>query len=145
MSPSINKHSDSVFWFDVMPHGEERFISVYVIHDEKTVLIETGPASSNTNLVKGLNSIGIGLEDVDYIIPTHIHLDHFGGGGHMMNLCPNAKAIVHPKAYVHVSNIDKWWNQKKVLNIKNTFIKNYCHYEKNQINFIKKKLNSAKL
>ena len=92
-----------------MPHGEERFISVYVIHDEKTVLIETGPASSNTNLVKGLNSIGIGLEDVDYIIPTHIHLDHFGGGGHMMSLCPNAKAIVHPKAYVHVSNIDKWW------------------------------------
>jgi len=92
-----------------MPHGEERFISVYVIHDEKTVLIETGPASSNTNLVKGLNSIGIGLEDVDYIIPTHIHLDHFGGGGHMMSLCPNAKAIVHPKAYVHVSNIDQWW------------------------------------
>ena len=45
----------------------------------------------------------------------------------------------------NIKNIDKWWNQKKVLNIKNTFIKNYCHYEKNQINFIKKKLNSAKL
>ena len=108
-SPSINKHSDSVFWFDVMPHGEKNFVSVYVIIDEKTVLIETGPASSTSNLVQGLNSIGIGLEDVDYVVPTHIHLDHFGGGGHIMNLCPNAKAVVHPKAYKHVSNIDNWW------------------------------------
>ena len=107
--PSINKHSDTVFWFDVMPHGEERFISVYVIVEEKTVIIETGPASSNSNLVEGLNSMGISLEDIDYIVPTHIHLDHFGGGGHMMRLCPNAKAIVHPKAYTHVANIDRWW------------------------------------
>ena len=79
VSPLINKHSDSVFWFDVMPHGEKNFVSVYVILDEKTVLVETGPTSSNTNLVKGLNSIGIGLDEIDYIVPTHIHLDHFGG------------------------------------------------------------------
>ncbi len=109
VSPSIHKHSDSVFWFDVMPHGERNFVSVYVILDEKTVLVETGPASSNTNLVEGLNSLGVEMEDIDFIVPTHIHLDHFGGGGHIMDICPNAKAVVHPKAYKHVSSIDDWW------------------------------------
>jgi len=105
----IHKHSDSVFWFDVMPRGEKRFISVYLVFDEKIALIETGPASSNSNLVKGIGAAGVSLEDIDYIVPTHIHLDHFGGGGHIMDLCPNAKAVVHPKAYKHVSVIDHWW------------------------------------
>ena len=109
MTPSIHKHSDSVFWFDLMPRGEEKFISVYVILDEKITIIETGPASSNSNLVDGIKALGVSLEDIAYIVSTHIHLDHFGGGGHMMALCPNAKAVVHPKAYKQVSTIDRWW------------------------------------
>ena len=50
------------------------------------------------------------MSDIDYIVPTHIHLDHFGGGGHIMNVCENASAVVHPNAVYHVSNIDKWWS-----------------------------------
>ena len=59
-----------------MPHGEKRFVSVYVIIEEKTVLIETGPASSNSNLVEGLDSMGIKLEDIDYIVPTPVSYTH---------------------------------------------------------------------
>ena len=109
VTSSIYKHSDNVFWFDVMPRGEEKFVSVYIIIDEKIALIETGPASSNVNLQNGIEAAGINLKDIDYIIPTHIHLDHFGGGGHIMDLCHNAQAVVHPKAYKHVSTIDRWW------------------------------------
>ena len=109
VTSSIYKHSDNVFWFDVMPKGEEKFVSVYIIIDEKIALIETGPASSNVNLQNGIEAAGINLKDIDYIVPTHIHLDHFGGGGHIMDLCHNAQAVVHPKAYKHVSAIDRWW------------------------------------
>ncbi|MEE3242476.1 MAG: MBL fold metallo-hydrolase [Candidatus Thermoplasmatota archaeon] len=105
----IHKHSDSVFWFDLMPRGEKKFISVYMIVDEKVALIETGPASSNSNLLEGIEAMGLSLGDINYVIPTHIHLDHFGGGGHIMDLCQNAKAVVHPKAYTHVSAVERWW------------------------------------
>ena len=109
MAVSINKHSENIFWFDLCPNDESNFISIYLIIDEKIALIETGPASSHTNLVRGIESTGLSLSDVDYVIPTHIHLDHFGGGGHIMEVCKKAKAIVHPKAYKHVSEIDAWW------------------------------------
>ena len=109
MTISINRHSENIFWFDLSPNKELEFISIYLVVDDKIALIETGPACSLDNLVSGIKSTGLKLEDIDYVVPTHIHLDHFGGGGHIMELCKNAKALVHPKAYKHVSNIEKWW------------------------------------
>ena len=106
----INRHNDNLLWFDLQPNGEQEFITIYILLDDKITLIETGPACSHSNLVEGINKAGIALSEIDFIVPTHIHLDHFGGGGHIMQVCENAKAIVHPKAARHVSNIDKWWS-----------------------------------
>ena len=113
MSLSINKHNNNLFWFDLSPNGEHKFISIYLIKDEKNVIIETGPACSNKSLVAGIESAGLALSDIDYVIPTHIHLDHFGGGGHIMELCKNAMAVLHPKACKHVVEIDNWWKGSK--------------------------------
>ena len=109
MTISIKRHSENIFWFDLSPNKELEFISIYLVVDDKIALIETGPACSLDNLVSGIKSAGLKLEDVDYVVPTHINLDQFGGGCHIMELCKNAKALVHPKAYKHVSNIEKWW------------------------------------
>jgi glyoxylase-like metal-dependent hydrolase (beta-lactamase superfamily II) len=106
----INQHNSKLFWFDLEPNDEKEFITIYILVDDKITLIETGPACSHNNLVEGITKTGINLSDIDYIVPTHIHLDHFGGGGHIMERCQNAKAVVHPKAVSHVSNIEKWWS-----------------------------------
>lgn len=109
MALEINQHNEKLFWFDLEPNNEREFITIYILIDDKITLIETGPACSHDNLVEGITKAGIGLSDIDYVVPTHIHLDHFGGGGHIMNVCENASAVVHPNAVYHVSNIDKWW------------------------------------
>ena len=44
-----------------------------------------------------------------------------------------------------LKNIDEWWNDKKVSNIKNNFIRDYCFYEKNPVDEITKRLNQVKL
>jgi len=106
----IKQHNSKLFWFDLEPNNEKEFITIYILKDEKITLIETGPACSHANLIKGINNAGLALSDIDFIVPTHIHLDHFGGGGHIMEVCHNAKAVVHPNATYHVSNIDKWWS-----------------------------------
>jgi len=106
----INRHNSNLLWFDLQPNGEQEFITIYILLDDKITLIETGPACSHSNLVEGINKAGIALSEIDFIVPTHIHLDHFGGGGHIMQVCENAKAVVHPKVVRHVSNIDKWWS-----------------------------------
>ncbi|MFL2940394.1 MAG: hypothetical protein BEU01_00610 [Marine Group III euryarchaeote CG-Epi4] len=110
MTIDINRHNSKLFWFDLQPNEEREFITIYIIVDEKITLIETGPACSHKNLVEGINKAGFTLSDIDFIVPTHIHLDHFGGGGHIMEVCENAKAVVHPNAVYHVSNVNKWWS-----------------------------------
>ena len=110
MTIEINRHNSNLFWFDLEPNDEKEFITIYILIDDKITLIETGPACSHDNLVEGITKAGITLSDIDFIVPTHIHLDHFGGGGHIMDVCENAKAVVHPNAVYHISNIDKWWS-----------------------------------
>ena len=110
MTIDIKRHNTKLFWFDLEPNNEKEFITIYILIDNKITLIETGPACSHDNLIRGINKAGFTLSDIDFIIPTHIHLDHFGGGGHIMEVCQNAKAVVHPNAVYHISNIDKWWS-----------------------------------
>jgi len=44
----------------------------------------------------------LGMKGLDYIIPTHIHIDHAGATGRMAQLYPRAKVVVHPAGQKHV-------------------------------------------
>src|SRR5690625_6106544 len=50
----------------------------YVIDEAELTLVETGPSPSVKYVKRGLESLGFSLDDVKYIIVTHIHLDHSG-------------------------------------------------------------------
>src|SRR5699024_100755 len=52
---------------------------------------------------KGLESLGFSLDEVKYIIVTHIHLDHSGGAGLLLQQCPNATVIVHERGARHLA------------------------------------------
>ncbi|MBP2257206.1 MBL fold metallo-hydrolase [Virgibacillus alimentarius] len=74
----------------------------YVIDEEALTLVETGPSPSIKYVKKGLTSLGFSLNDVKYIIVTHIHLDHSGGAGVLLKDCPNATVVVHPRGARHL-------------------------------------------
>ena len=66
--------------------------AIYVLVQQgRVALIETGCNSAVSRVVKALNEIGIARVDVDFVIPTHVHLDHAGGAGAMMREFPNAR------------------------------------------------------
>ena len=48
-------------------------------------------------------------EAVDYVIVTHVHLDHAGGAGEMMRLLPQATLVVHPRGARHMIDPAKLW------------------------------------
>lgn len=79
----------------------------YVIDEEELTLIETGPSPSVKYIKKGLETLGFALEQVKYIIVTHIHLDHAGGAGLLLRECPNAKVVVHPRGERHLIDPSK--------------------------------------
>lgn len=75
---------------------------IYVLEEEELTIIETGPSPSVPYIKEGLEALGHDLTEVKYIILTHIHLDHGGGAGRLLQLCPNATIIVHPKGKRHL-------------------------------------------
>jgi len=79
----------------------------YVIAEEELTLVETGPSPSLKYIKKGLETLGFTLDDVKYVIVTHIHLDHAGGAGLLLQECPNAKVVVHPRGERHLIDPSK--------------------------------------
>ncbi|GAA0493123.1 MBL fold metallo-hydrolase [Salinibacillus aidingensis] len=82
----------------------EKRTGSFVLHDEKLTIIETSASPSVPHLLEGLKELDIEPEEVNYIIVTHIHLDHAGGAGVFLEKCPNATVVVHPKGKRHLAN-----------------------------------------
>jgi glyoxylase-like metal-dependent hydrolase (beta-lactamase superfamily II) len=94
--------------------GFDRFIGSWVCRFEKTVVIDVGPSSSVIKLIDSLKAMGI--HHVDYVLLTHIHMDHAGGLGEFLDHFTTARAICHSKAVSHLLDPSKLWaNSQKTL------------------------------
>ncbi len=75
----------------------------YLVREgERVAFVDTGTTHTVPWLLEILAELGLGPGNVDYVIPTHVHLDHAGGSGALMRQCPNATLIVHPKGAPHL-------------------------------------------
>nr|CAA6829440.1 MAG: Beta-lactamase related protein [uncultured Thiotrichaceae bacterium] len=75
----------------------------YLIQEgDAAAFVDTGTYHTVPYLLQVLQELDIPVENVQYVIPTHIHLDHAGGAGELMAHCPNATLITHPKGAPHM-------------------------------------------
>jgi len=81
--------------------------TVYFLTGEQKALVDCGPATSLKPVSDGIEHLGYDIRDLDYIIVTHIHLDHSGGVGTLLKLTPGAKVIAHQKAAKHLVDPSK--------------------------------------
>lgn len=80
-----------------------KLAACYMIREGDTVaFVDTGTYHTIPLLMEVLADQGLGADNVHYVIPTHVHLDHGGGAGELMARCPNATLIVHPKGAPHI-------------------------------------------
>ena len=73
-----------------------------VVHEGRTAFVETGTSRSVPQLLAALDSLGLSRDAVDWVFITHVHLDHAGGAGQLMQALPNAKAVLHPRGAPHM-------------------------------------------
>ena len=78
-----------------------------LIENNHAVYIDVGTNHSSSRLLAALSAKNIPREHVDYVIVTHIHLDHAGGAGKLMQLLPNAQLVVHPRGARHLIDPSK--------------------------------------
>ncbi len=93
---------------DTKMHGLEGITAAYVLGAEKTALVETGPKTSVEHVLAGLERAGI--ESLDWIVVTHIHLDHAGAAGTLLKHFPEASVAVHSIGAPHLKDPAKLWS-----------------------------------
>ena len=87
---------------DLNFQGAEKVIAAYLLEtDAGLALIETGPASTIDTLVRGVESLGRDVADIRDLLVTHIHLDHAGAAGLLMQRNPEARLYVHEVGAPH--------------------------------------------
>jgi glyoxylase-like metal-dependent hydrolase (beta-lactamase superfamily II) len=64
--------------------------------------VESGTSLSVPGLLQTLDALGVERGAVDYVMPTHVHLDHAGGAGALLRELPNARIVIHPRGARHM-------------------------------------------
>lgn len=79
------------------------FDAVHLVVDEgRAAFVDCGTAHSVPAMLEALDELAIPRESVDWLFLTHVHLDHAGGAGQLMQALPNARAVVHPRGAPHM-------------------------------------------
>lgn len=99
-------------FIEALPHGihaidtgfhRPRFDAAYLmIEAGRAAFIDTGTNHAVPRLLQALALAGLTPEAVDWLIVTHVHLDHAGGAGLLMQSLPNAKLVVHARGARHM-------------------------------------------
>ena len=100
MKTPIEEIAQETYRLETRIPGLNTVFSVYFIKDKSSILIEPGPAAIIPAIQQAVKELN--LENLEYIIPTHIHLDHAGAMGSLLQLFPQAIGVVNPRAVEHI-------------------------------------------
>lgn len=83
--------------------GRPLFDASYLLVERgRAAFIDTGPNAAVPRLLAALQTAGLERSAVDYVIATHVHLDHAGGVGALMRELPQAQLVIHPRGARHM-------------------------------------------
>ncbi len=86
------------------------FDAAYLVtHRDRAAFIDCGTRHSVPKLLAALRHSGMKPENVDWLILTHVHLDHAGGAGELLAHLPHAALVVHPRGARHMIDPSKLW------------------------------------
>lgn len=92
-----------VYGIDTGLFGES-FTAVYLFDDAEPTLVDSGPAASVDTIVDGLRETGIPPTDLEHIVLSHVHADHSGGAGALLEHAPDADVYIHEMTASHLAD-----------------------------------------
>jgi glyoxylase-like metal-dependent hydrolase (beta-lactamase superfamily II) len=87
--------------------GYDPFIASWVCRGDSNIVVDVGPANSVRTLTEALNAMG--MDRVDLVLITHIHIDHAGGLADFLKQFPMAKVVCHSIGVKHLVDPSKLW------------------------------------
>ena len=102
LPPFVESLGHGVHAIDTGFHRPRFDASYLVVHEGHGAFIDTGTNFALPRLLQALDALGLARDAVDWVIPTHVHLDHAGGAGLLMRELPTARLVVHPRGARHM-------------------------------------------
>ncbi|MBX3680109.1 MBL fold metallo-hydrolase [Cognatazoarcus halotolerans] len=105
----LRTHPDGIHALD-SGYGRPLLDAIHLVeHSGRVAVIDTGTNDSVPRVMEALAYLGLSVSAVDFVMLTHIHLDHAGGAGALMRACPEARLVVHPRGARHMADPSKLW------------------------------------
>jgi glyoxylase-like metal-dependent hydrolase (beta-lactamase superfamily II) len=102
LPPFIEPIGDGIHAIDTGFHRPRFDASYLIVEAGRAAFVDTGTNASVPRLLAGLDALGVARDAVDFVIATHVHLDHAGGAGLLMRHLPSARLVVHPHGARHL-------------------------------------------
>jgi glyoxylase-like metal-dependent hydrolase (beta-lactamase superfamily II) len=100
--------ADGIYEIETYYLDREKYACCYLVEDSGEVaIIETNTNHAVPYILGALDKLGLQKNQVKYVMVTHIHLDHAGGTGLLMEHLPQAQLILHPRGRKHMINPEK--------------------------------------
>lgn len=100
------------YYVDTGMFEEPELGAVYIYDTERPAIIDTGLGTNYGNILNGLEELGIGPSDLEAILLTHIHLDHAGGAGFLVEET-DADVYVHTSGKQFIVDPGSLWEGTK--------------------------------
>ncbi len=102
VTPRLYRHPDGITAIDAEYLYPGHAAAHLIVDDGRAAFVDVGTNFSVPYLLAALAELGIARTAVDYLLLTHVHLDHAGGAGALLRELPNARALLHPRGAGHL-------------------------------------------
>ena len=107
MKQDVKKFNNNIYQIDVFMENKSGRMSCYYIDSSNPILVEVGPSNSFPYLIASLESLGI--NEVSRSAMTHLHLDHIGGIGHLVEKYKEHFVYIHELGLKHLPDPQRLW------------------------------------
>jgi glyoxylase-like metal-dependent hydrolase (beta-lactamase superfamily II) len=99
---TLYRHPDGITAIDTQYLHAGHAAAHLIVDAGRAAFVDVGTNFSVPHLLAALDELGIAREAVDYVLLTHVHLDHAGGAGALLRELPRASALLHPRGAAHM-------------------------------------------
>ena len=102
MNTDVTQVGDGLYAIDTYLERPLMDASHLIVDQGHAAFVDTGTPAAVPRLTAALADLDLDPAAVEYILVTHVHLDHAGGVGRLAAALPRAKVIVHPRGMGHL-------------------------------------------
>jgi glyoxylase-like metal-dependent hydrolase (beta-lactamase superfamily II) len=102
VKPTLYRHPHGITAIDTEYLYPGHAAAHLIVDAGRAAFVDVGPNSAVAYLLGALDELGIARDAVDYVLLTHVHLDHAGGAGALLRELPGARALLHPRGAPHM-------------------------------------------